>query len=1067
MRLLTVDDDRQSRYLLEVLFRGHGHTVRCAANGREALELLAAEPFDLVISDILMPVMDGFQLCREIRADPRLHDLPILIYTGTYTNPQDEDLARRCGADRFLMKPAEPEQLLAMTREMVARAGLSHPSAPAEPPEEEVLLLYNDRLVRKLEEKMLQLQDEVVARQRAETEIRRHAERLKAVVELLQQGHRSLDAFLEQAVDKAVQLTASTIGFINLYDERCQGFRNPCLSREVPPQCEVADSTGSYHLDRAGLWGEAVRRREPVLVNDFQADHPQRRGFPEGHVRIERFLTVPVIHQGRVQAVVGVANKGADYDATDTLTLNLLMEAVWQAVEAMQSASALQRIEWLLDPQRPVGRTIEPQPYGDLAELNTHGLIRTAVGGAVLTDIVSDFLDLLETSASIYEKNGDYALHLVASGWCRLLNAASRRLCPDGDNRQALGCGRWLCHESCWTDTARRVIDSGHGLDRACAGGLRTCAVPVRAGGTVIGAMAFCYGDPPADPEQRRELAARFQVDEEELRLWAEAYETRPPFIIDLAKRRLEVSARLLGEMVERRQAEEALRESELRYRALFENSLDAVLLTVPDRGVLAANPVACRMFGGTEEELRALARDEFVDTSDANYARLLAERQARGQAAGELTLRRADGSTFPAEVSSVVFTDYRGEPRSSMIIHDITERKQSEAEREKLRGQLAQAQKLESVGLLAGGVAHDFNNALGVVLGYAEMALNRVDPTSPVHEALSEIHNAAQRSAEITRQLLAFARQQTIHPRALSINAAVGGIRTMLGRLIGEDIDLRWQPGSDPWPVWMDPGQVDQLLINLCVNAREAITGVGAITIATGKVSLDPATGTAPPGCPAGDYVLLSVQDTGSGMDRATSERIFEPFFTTKELGKGTGLGLAIVYGIVTQNRGCIQVDSAPGAGTTFRIYLPRYPGDIGPAAEEEPPATPSRRGETVLVVEDDPFVRKLTRHMLEELGYTALEAASPAEGLALAERHRQTVRVLLTDVILPEMNGRDLAARVAQLCPDVRPVFMSGYAAGIVSERGVLEPGLSFVQKPFSVRELAEALARALERP
>ena len=1067
MRLLTVDDDRQSRYLLEVLFRGHGHTVRCAANGREALELLAAEPFDLVISDILMPVMDGFQLCREIRADPRLHDLPILIYTGTYTNPQDEDLARRCGADRFLMKPAEPEQLLAMTREMVARAGLSHPPAQAEPPEEEVLLLYNDRLVRKLEEKMLQLQDEVVARQRAETEIRRHAERLKAVVELLQQGHRSLDAFLEQAVDKAVQLTASTIGFINLYDERCQGFRNPCLSREVPPQCEVADSTGSYHLDRAGLWGEAVRRREPVLVNDFQADHPQRRGFPEGHVRIERFLTVPVIHQGRVQAVVGVANKGADYDATDTLTLNLLMEAVWQAVEAMQSASALQRIEWLLDPQRPVGRTIEPQPYGDLAALNTHGLIRTAVGGAVLTDIVSDFLDLLETSASIYEKNGDYALHLVASGWCRLLNAASRRLCPDGDNRQALGCGRWLCHESCWTDTARRVIDSGHGLDRACAGGLRTCAVPVRAGGTVIGAMAFCYGDPPADPEQRRELAARFQVDEEELRLWAEAYETRPPFIIDLAKRRLEVSARLLGEMVERRQAEEALRESELRYRALFENSLDAVLLTVPDRGVLAANPAACRMFGGTEEELRGLARDEFVDTSDPNYARLLAERRTRGLAAGELTLRRTDGSTFPAEVSSVMFTDYRGEPRSSMIIHDITERKQSEAEREKLRGQLAQAQKLESVGLLAGGVAHDFNNALGVVLGYAEMALNRVDPTSPVHEALSEIHNAAQRSAEITRQLLAFARQQTIQPRALSINAAVDKIRTMLGRLIGEDIDLRWQPGPDPWPVWMDPGQLDQVLVNLCVNARDAITGVGTIHIATDNRTVDEVAGAALPGCRPGDYVVLTVRDNGSGMDPETCERIFEPFFTTKELGKGTGLGLAIVYGIVTQNHGCIAVDSAPGAGTTFRVYLPRHTGDTVPVVEEQPVAAVSRQGETVLVVEDDPFIRKLARQMLGELGYTGLEAASSTEALALAERHGAAIRVLLTDVIMPEMNGRDLAARVAQLCPDIRTVFMSGYAAGIVSAGGVLEPGFSFLQKPFSVRALAAALRQALDRP
>jgi PAS domain S-box-containing protein len=1067
MRLLTVDDDRQSRYLLEVLFRGHGHSVRSAANGREALELLAAEPFDLVISDILMPVMDGFQLCREIRADPRLHDLPILIYTGTYTNPQDEALARRCGADRFLMKPAEPEQLLAVIREMVARTGLPHPPAPAEPPEEEVLLLYNDRLVRKLEEKMLQLQDEVVARQRAETEIRRHAERLKAVVELLQQGHRSLDAFLEQAVDKAVQLTASTIGFINLYDERCQGFRTPCLSREVPPQCGVADSTGSYHLDRAGLWGEAVRQREPVLVNDFRTDHPQRRGFPEGHVRIERFLTVPVIHQGRVQAVVGVANKGADYDATDTLTLNLLMEAVWQAVEAMQSSSALQRIEWLLDPQRPVGRTIEPQPYGDLAELNTHGLIRTAVGGAVLTDIVSDFLDLLETSASIYEKNGDYALHLVASGWCRLLDAASRSLCPDGDNRRALGCGRWLCHESCWTDTARRVIDSGHSLDRACAGGLRTCAVPVRAGGTVIGAMTFCYGDPPTDPAQRRELAARFQVDEEELRLWAEAYETRPPFIIDLARRRLEVSARLLGEMVERRQAEEALRESELRYRALFENSLDAVLLTVPDRGVLAANPAACRMFGRTEAELQALARDEFVDTSDANYARLLAERQARGQAAGELTLRRADGTTFPAEVSSVMFTDYRGEPRSSMIIHDITERKQSEAEREKLRGQLAQAQKMESVGLLAGGVAHDFNNALGVVLGYAEMALNRVDPTSPVHEALSEIHNAAQRSAEITRQLLAFARQQPVSPEVLDLNTAVDGLLKMLGRLIGEGVRLVWRPDADLWPVSMDPAQFDQMLANLCINARDAVATGGTITIETGRVHYSQEDCAHRPDRLPGDFTVLTVRDDGCGMDRVTRERIFEPFFTTKPLGEGTGLGLAMVYGTVRQNRGFIEVESGPGEGTVFRIHLPRHTGEAVAGIEAEVAVTPDGGGRTVLVVEDDPLLLGLVRQMLGKLGYTVCAADSPAAALALAAHQDDDFAVLLTDVVLPEMDGRDLAERIRALRPSIRVVFMSGYAPGLLTDRGVLTPGAAFLQKPFPIDQLARRLRQTLDTP
>ena len=1067
MRLLTVDDDRQSRYLLEVLFRGHGHTVRCAANGREALELLAAEPFDLVISDILMPVMDGFQLCREIRADPRLHDLPILIYTGTYTNPQDEDLARRCGADRFLMKPAEPETLLAVIGEMAAAARQAHAPATAEPPEEEVLLLYNDRLVRKLEEKMLQLQDEVIARRQAEAESRRHAERLKAAVDLLQQRPGSLPEFLEQAMDKAIQLTASTIGYINLYDDKQEQFRTNCWSRSVLPQCAVHNPPTFYQLDRTGLWGEAVRQRRPILINDFQADHPLKRGYPEGHVHLERFLTVPVIHEGRVKAVVGVANKGADYDDTDTLTLSLLMEAVWHSVEAIESAAALRRIEWQLDPRRPVGRTIEPQPYGDLAELNTDGLIRTSVGAAVLTDIVSDFLDLLETSAAIYEKNGDYALHLVASGWCRLLNAASRRFCPGDDNRQALSCGRWLCHESCWTDTARRVIDSGQSVDHACAGGLRTCAVPVRAGGTVIGAMAFCYGDPPGEPARRRELAARFQVDEDEVRLWAEAYETRPPFIIELAKRRLEVSARLLGEMVERRQAEEALRASELRYRALFENSLDAVLLTVPGSGILSANPAACRMFGRTEEELRRMRREDFVDPNDPNYPRLLAERREHGLAAGELTLRRGDGTTFAAEVSSVVFTDTQGNPRSSMIIHDISERKRAEAEQEKLRGQLAQAQKMESVGLLAGGVAHDFNNALGVVLGYAEMALDKVDRTSPVYEALREIHGAAERSAEITRQLLAFARQQTIQPRALSINAAVDGIRTMLGRLIGEDIDLRWQPGPDPWPVWMDPGQLDQVLVNLCVNARDAITGVGTIHIATDNRTVDEVAGAALHGCRPGDYAVLTVRDNGSGMDPETCERIFEPFFTTKELGKGTGLGLAIVYGIVTQNHGCIAVDSAPGAGTTFRVYLPRHTGDTVPVVEEQPVAAVSRQGETVLVVEDDPFIRKLARQMLGELGYTGLEAASSTEALALAERHGAAIRVLLTDVIMPEMNGRDLAARVAQLCPDIRTVFMSGYAAGIVSAGGVLEPGFSFLQKPFSVRALAAALRQALDRP
>lgn len=1300
------------------------------------MSLLRDESFDLVISDILMPVMDGFKLCYEIRADARLRDLPILIFTGTYINPQDEALALRCGADRFLMKPCEPEKFLAVLQEMSESAGRPHASPDAAAPEEEVLLLYNNRLVRKLEDKMLQLQREVASRCEAEGKIRRHVERLKALVSLLQQRPTSLQDFLEQTMDKAIQLTSSTIGFINLYDDKQQHYQNICLSREVPRLCRVGNSTGFFHLDRAGLWGEAARKRRPIVINDFQADHPLKRGYPEEHIRLERFLALPVVHEDRVVAVVGVANKHLDYDENDTLTLTLLMEAVWQSVQAMHSTEALHRIEWLLDSRRPVGRAVVEQSYGNLADLNTTGLIRNSVSHATLADSVSDFLDLVETSAAIYEKNGDYAYQTVTSGWCRLLSAASRRFCPGEDDKQAMVSGCWLCHESCWTDTARLAVESGRSMDRECAGGLRTCAEPVCVDDQVIGAMVFCYGDPPHDTARLKEIADRFLVDENELRARAEDYESRPPFIIDVAKRRLEVSARLLGKMIELRQAEEALRESELRYRTLFENSLDGIMLTAPDGRVFSANPAACRMLGYTEEELRLLGREGVVDSSDPNLARLLAERQERGTAAGELTFRRSDGTTVPVEISSVIFTDQRGRLSANMILRDISERrriakalrierermdfvvraaevgiwelnvqtgenvfneswaaligytleelqpheyatwsrlvhpddfkevepllqrcmqgidsfyeaefrmchkngewrwilsrgrvmtydpagrplamygihidvterrrvtdqlrqeqeyyrdlvdtapggiyririrpevgrpsndffpfqlvhdlisprycyilsldrqtlescpesvaarihiddradfvqaclealeklqtfswqgrldkdgeiawvsfdaiprllddgdvlftgiltditarKRAEQDQEELKAQLAQAQRLESVGLLAGGVAHDFNNALGVILGYAEMALGRVDESSPLHEALSEIYSSARRSTEITQQLLTFSRQQNVHPHTLSLNEVVGRVSKMLGRLIGEDITLLCRQARDLWPVRMDPGQIEQVLVNLCVNARDAITGFGTIAIETENVTVDEAASSMMPGSRLGDFAVLSVRDDGCGMDKEICERSFEPFFTTKELGKGTGLGLAIVYGIIQQNNGFILVDSKRSRGTTFRIYLPRHSDSQPvPAMEESKAASCSLQGETVLVVEDDPFLRKLVTQMLLELGYVPLVADSPAEALILTEQHGEEIQVLLTDIIMPKMHGRELADRIMGLYPRIRTIFMSGYTAGIISSKGASGPELSFLQKPFSVMELSEALRGAV---
>ena len=315
--------------------------------------------------------------------------------------------------------------------------------------------------------------------------------------------------------------------------------------------------------------------------------------------------------------------------------------------------------------------------------------------------------------------------------------------------------------------------------------------------------------------------------------------------------------------------------------------------------------------------------------------------------------------------------------------IRDITERKRAEEEKDKLQAQLLQAQKMESVGRLAGGVAHDFNNMLSAILGHAELAMMRCTPSEPIHAHLKVIEDSAHRSADLTRQLLAFARKQTVAPKVLDINDTVSGMLKMLLRLIGEDIDLVWMPGAGLWQVKIDPSQIDQLLANLCVNARDAIAGVGKVTIETENIAFDEAYCAVHPGFACGEYVMLAVSDDGCGMDKEVLDHIFEPFFTTKEVGKGTGLGLATVYGIVKQNEGFINVYSEPDKGTTFKIYLPRFVGEAMEPTAESTAETPKGHGETVLLVEDEPVILDVSREMLEQLGYTVLIAGTPGEAL------------------------------------------------------------------------------------
>lgn len=520
-----------------------------------------------------------------------------------------------------------------------------------------------------------------------------------------------------------------------------------------------------------------------------------------------------------------------------------------------------------------------------------------------------------------------------------------------------------------------------------------------------------------------------------------------------------------LIDITRRRQAENKLMASEEKFRSLAESSPLAIMLHQGDQWIYANN-AATDISGYSEQELYTM---HFWDFIHPDYTELI-KQTGRKRQQGKEVPRAYEFKiiTKNGEEKWVSLTgnriQYEDKPTALIAVIDITERKKSEEEKAKLERQLQQAQKMESVGRLAGGVAHDFNNMLGVILGHTELALMQLDPLQPLHTNLTEIRKAANRSADLTRQLLAFARKQTIAPKILNLNETVTGMLKMLFRLIGEDIHLSWQPGEDVWPVKMDPSQIDQILVNLCVNARDAISGVGKMTIETGNRILDESYGATHAGFIPGEYVQISVSDNGCGIDKETMPHIFEPFFTTKGVNKGTGLGLATVYGAVKQNNGYINAYSEPGQGTTFTIHLPRHVGKNEQLREKGSTEAPMRGQETILLVEDEPAILEVTTMILEMQGYTVLTASTPGEAIALARKHAGEIHLLLTDVVMPEMNGRDLARNLLSLYPDIKRLFMSGYTANVIAHHGVLDEGVHFIQKPFSTKDLAAKIRDAL---
>jgi PAS domain S-box-containing protein len=514
-------------------------------------------------------------------------------------------------------------------------------------------------------------------------------------------------------------------------------------------------------------------------------------------------------------------------------------------------------------------------------------------------------------------------------------------------------------------------------------------------------------------------------------------------------------------DITERKRLEQVLRESEERYRTLHNASFGG--LFIHDQGIiLDCNQGLAEITGYSFDELVGLdALNRFIapDWKELVWQNI----QSGFEQPYEVEGVRKDGTIFPLLIQAKN-APYKGRTVRAVEYRDLTEVKKAEQEKATLESQLRQAQKMESIGQLAGGVAHDFNNMLSAILGHTEIAKMRCSPSESVMSHLNGIQEAALRSADLVRQLLAFARKQTIAPIVLDVNDMSAPILNMLRRVIGEDIDLSWLPGSDLWKIKMDPSQVDQILVNLCVNARDAITDVGRIIIETKNVTFDSKYSKVKSGFNPGDYVMLAVSDNGIGMSKDTQERIFEPFFTTKGMGKGTGLGLATVYGIVKQNYGFINLYSEHGKGTTFRIYLPRFIGEDMARPAEVTEDVPKSQGETVLLVEDESVLREIAKEMLKELGYRVLVADSPGEAIKLAKKHAGEIQLLITDVIMPEMNGLDLANLIRDFTPEVVCLFTSGYTASVLSHHGVLDEDVCFLPKPFSMSDLALKVQQAL---
>jgi PAS domain S-box-containing protein len=1034
-----------------------GADLTTASGGFEGLRRARSEGTDLILLDEMEVESEARDVCREVRADPLLQSVPLLAVLPDGMDATAGMGMLEAGADGVVVRPIGPDGLA-----LQVQSALAYRAALAEAAEEnESLRGLVAKCTKELAESeaatlslLEDLRAENKTRKTTEEFLRQSEERFRSLFERAPLGYQSLDAD-----GRFIEVNAAWLETLGYEREEVVGkwfgdFLAPECVQSFRDRFPVFKRQGRVHSEFCMKHKNGERR---YVAFDGRIGYNADGTFKQTHCILadetERRRAEEELRRSRaeLQQILDSVSFGIAV-VDQERTLRLVNRAAAEMVE--RSQAGLVGVD--------CGEILCPDDGASCPQEN--GLSQVRQSESSLRHRDGHFIPIMESVAPIRLGNKDVLLESFAD-ISDLKAAETRNL----RQQHALEKAQELGKIGSWE------IDLVNGL---LFWSEENCRIFGVSPGTVANYELFLEKVHPDDREY---------VDYE----WRAALDGRPydiehRLLIDGTVRWVrekadvefdEAGRAVLGlgftqDITDQRRAEEGLRASDSLLRKLSAQIPGIVyqFQRFPDGRVCIpfCTEGIRRLFGVSPEEVRHDAMPLFAHIHSDDLDRLMESIQESYERLAQWTCEfRADALGLGLRWLRAASNPEK-QPDGSVIwyghVSDITEEKKAEAESIRLTQQLQQSQRMESIGRLAGGVAHDFNNMLGVIIGNTELALAERQATPALSEHLQEIASAARHSADLTRQLLGFARKQVIAPEVLDLNTVVSGMLKMLGRLIGEDVELDWQPSPNLWPVLVDRSQIDQILANLCVNSRDAIDGVGTISIRLQNSVLDDACCHDQESLTPGEYVELTVSDDGCGMDSETLSQAFEPFFTTKEMGKGTGLGLSTVYGIAHQNGGCVSIYSEVGQGTTVRLYLPRHKGDTVDGARKAQRASQGGN-ETILVVEDEVAILRMATKVLERQGYRVLGVSRPVDAIRVAREHAEEIDLLLTDVIMPQMNGLDLSRRLLEINPGLKCIFMSGHTADVMAERGVLNDGEHFVQKPFSVVALAAKIREVLD--